>query len=92
MSKHLKPTLVRAFLDVIPKSRIFTVTFTKKDGTSRVMNCRRDVRKHLKGGESTIADKPNLVSVYEMGGGYRCFDIRRVRTISGAGAVLETIY
>jgi hypothetical protein len=32
------------------KGKFFTVTFTKKDGTERVMNARLDVKKYLKGG------------------------------------------
>ena len=30
--------------------KIFSVTFTKKDGSSRAMNCRTGVKKHLTGG------------------------------------------
>ena len=33
------------------KGKFFTVTFTKKDGTTRVMNARLGVRAYLKGGE-----------------------------------------
>jgi hypothetical protein len=33
------------------KGKIFTVTFIKKDGTTRVMNARLGVKKYLKGGE-----------------------------------------
>ena len=33
------------------KGKIFTVTFVKKDGTTRVMNARLRVRSYLKGGE-----------------------------------------
>jgi hypothetical protein len=32
--------------------KIVTVTFTKKDGSIRIMNCRLGVTKHLKGGSS----------------------------------------
>jgi hypothetical protein len=32
-------------------TKIFSVTFTKKDGTTRDMVCRLGVTKHLKGGE-----------------------------------------
>jgi hypothetical protein len=32
-------------------NKFFTVEFIKKDGTIRVMNCRLNVKKHLKGGE-----------------------------------------
>jgi hypothetical protein len=33
------------------KGEFFTVTFVKKDGTTRVMNARLGVRKYLKGGD-----------------------------------------
>jgi hypothetical protein len=33
------------------KGKFFTVTFTKKDGTTRVMNARLGVKAYLKGGE-----------------------------------------
>ena len=33
------------------KGKFFTVTFTKKDGTTRVMNARLGVKAYLKGGD-----------------------------------------
>lgn len=42
-----------------------TVTFLKKDGTVRKMNCRMGVTKHLKGGESTL-NPDQYVTVYDM--------------------------
>jgi hypothetical protein len=52
-----------------------TVEFTKKDGSLRKMNFRVGVKKHLKGGESTVAHKTNLVSVYDVQAkGYRVFN------------------
>ena len=38
----------------------------KKDGSERIWNCRTGVRKHLKGGFSTIAGKAALMGVWEM--------------------------
>lgn len=56
--------------------RTFTVHFVKKDGTVRKINCRTNVRKYLKGGESTIAGKPNLLSVFDMQKkAYRCINL-----------------
>lgn len=49
------------------KSDFFTVEFFKKDGTLRVMNCRRGIKKHLKGGQ--LAYDPvakGLIPVYDM--------------------------
>lgn len=63
----------------------FTVWFVKKDGTERKMICQRGVTKHLMGGHSTIEGIDDLIGVYEIGKGYRCFDRNRVlRLRSGA--------
>lgn len=45
--------------------RFFTVKFTKKDGTERVMTARLGVKKDLKGGVSTTAHIDNLVTVWD---------------------------
>jgi hypothetical protein len=49
------------------KGKFFTVTFTKKDGTERVMNARLGVKAYLKGG--TLPYNPNdkgLIPVFDM--------------------------
>jgi hypothetical protein len=55
------------------KGAFFTVTFVKKDGTTRVMNARFGVKKYLKGGDlpyDPIAK--GLLPVYDMKSqGYR---------------------
>lgn len=58
--------------------RFFHVTFQKQDGTTREMNCRMGVHKHLKGGESTTAHIPMIQGVYDLANGYRCFYRDRV--------------
>ena len=59
------------------KGRIFTVTFIKKNGEQRVMNCRTGVTKHLRGGTKTTPD--SLITVYDVQNrGYRCFDPKTV--------------
>ena len=46
---------------------IFTATFVKKNGDVRVMNCRLNVKKHLKGGELKYDAKArNLLPVFDM--------------------------
>lgn len=63
--------------------RVFTATFVKKDGTTRDMNCRLGVVKHLAGGESTTAHKDNLLTVYDMqSSGYRCINLDTVTDIT----------
>jgi len=46
--------------------RIFTVTFTKKNGDLRKMNCRLGVRSPLKGGENTTRYLPQYLTVFDM--------------------------
>jgi hypothetical protein len=66
--------------------KFFQVVFTKKDGSERVLNGRTGVRKHLKGGQSTISANPSLVSVYDVQAqGYRCFDADRVISLKVDG-------
>lgn len=63
ISKADAKTLIKA-----TKGKFFTVTFTKKDGTTRVMNCRLGVKAYLKGGELPYDPEPKgLIPVYDMG-------------------------
>jgi hypothetical protein len=50
------------------KGTIFSVMFTKKDGSVRTMNCRRGVSKGVKGVRSnSVSDREhNVLTVYEM--------------------------
>lgn len=48
------------------KGRIFTVTFIKANGEVRQLNGRLEVKKHLRGGDSTTAHIPNLITVFDM--------------------------
>ena len=65
--------------------KFFTVTFKKKDGSIRIMNCRTGVTKALKGGKSTI-DHDNYLVVYEMASKeYRCINKDTIMHIAVAG-------
>ena len=65
------------------KGRIFTVTFTKKDGSTRVMNCRLGVTKHLKGGTSTL-NPDEYITVYDMQNkGYRAINRSTIIDVKG---------
>jgi hypothetical protein len=49
------------------KGKFFTVTFIKKDGTTRVMNARLGVKVYLKGGELPYdANEKGLIPVYDI--------------------------
>ena len=64
-------------------NKFFTVSFTKKDGSIRVMNARLNVKKHLKGGElSYNPDKVNNIIVYDLNNkGYRTINLDALKTI-----------
>lgn len=63
--------------------KFVTVTFVKKDGTLRKMNCRTGVTKHLKGGESTL-DAEQYVTVYDVAkAAYRAINRDTIIDISG---------
>ena len=64
--------------------KIVSVTFLKKDGTIRVMNCRLGVTKHLKGGSSTL-DPTKYITVYDLQAkGYRAIAKDQILAIKGA--------
>lgn len=69
--------------------RVFSVVFTKKDGSERHMNCRTGVKKHLAGGELKFDPKSKgLFSIYDMQAkGYRFINLN---TISGLQIAGET--
>lgn len=81
--------------------KVFSVTFTKKDGSERKMVSRFGVTKYLTGGVATYNGKDNNlnnVGVYEMvqdiqgkftEGCYRCFSMDRVKSIKISGKTME---
>jgi hypothetical protein len=59
----------RKAVSLINKSggKIFTVEFVKKDGELRKMNCRREVKKGVKGiGMSYDPEEYSLITVYDL--------------------------
>ena len=62
---------------------VFGAKFVKKTGGERVMNCRIGVTSKLKGGVSTTAHKPNLVTVYDMvNKGYRSINLDTLKSLT----------
>jgi hypothetical protein len=83
-----KREMIMNLISKADPNHTFTVVFTKKDGSERKMNCRRGVTKYLKGGESTIAHKTNLLGVFDMQeGDYRCFNMDTTKEIRISGSV-----
>jgi len=75
-------------------SQVFTVTFVKRStGEKRVMNCRKGVVKHLKGGEQKYDPaKKNLVTVFDMQKGqYRTIALESIMKIAMQGEVFDVI-
>jgi hypothetical protein len=65
------------------RGRFFTVTFRKKDGTTRVMNARLGVKAYLRGGSLPYdPEEKNLLPVYDMKSkGYRMVNLDTVSNI-----------
>lgn len=68
---------------------IFSVEFTKKDGTLRKMLCRIGVTKHLKGGQKKY-DYDNLLTVFSLDKkAYRTVNINTLNQIKAKGKVIN---
>lgn len=89
MSRNIN--FIRSVLNsALEGGRIATITFIKKDGTVRDMNCRKGVTSHLKGGISTTANIPHLMTVFDtQKGEYRSINLNTVTQVKGRGMVVE---
>jgi hypothetical protein len=77
----------RALATIVAESngKIVNVTFTKKDGSLRVMTCRLGVQKHLKGGDSTL-DADKYLTVFDMAKqGYRAINRDTIVSVKANG-------
>ena len=65
------------------KGKIFSVTFTKKNGETREMICRKGVKKHLKGGKLMFdPNEKGLAVVFDMKkNAYRMININTLEKI-----------
>ena len=65
--KQIINTSVQDIADKLKASngRLFSVTFTKKDGSKRLLMGRLGVTKGLVGGENTVKHMPNYLTVTE---------------------------
>lgn len=73
-------------MEVGSNGKIFTVRFIKRStGEFRTMNCRLDVKKHLKGGTKAYNDADHrLLTVYDLKSkGYRCIPLEGLTEING---------
>lgn len=67
--------------------QVFSVVFTKKDGSVRHMNCRTGVKKYVKGvGLAFDAKEKGLFGVYDMQSkGYRFINVNTIQGLQVAG-------
>lgn len=71
-------------------NHFLSVTFQKADASIRTLQGHLHVKKHLKGGDSTIAHKPDLVSIFDIQkSAYRCFNKSRVKSMRVNGNVYK---
>lgn len=70
------------------KGKFISVSFHKKDGTLRVMNCRTGVIKHLKGGQCTL-NRDQYLIVYDLiKKGYRAINKESIVSVTIGGDVI----
>jgi hypothetical protein len=69
------------------QNKIFSVEFTKKDGTLRKMVCRLGVKKHLKGGELKYSPEDfNYLTVFDLQSEeYRTINVNTLKSITFEG-------
>lgn len=72
-------------------NKIFSVEFTKKDGSLRKMVCRLGVKKHLKGGELGYdAEALNYLTVFDLQSEeYRTINVNTLKSITFEGVTYE---
>lgn len=58
--------MTKTQLQQLAKNKIFTATFIKANGELRTLNCRLNVKKYLKGGISTVVNRDDLITVFDM--------------------------
>jgi len=82
-------TLVKGLGDGL----IFSVTFTKVDGTLREMVCRMGVKSRLAGGKKSFNDEEkNILTVFDMENeGYRSIKIENIVKIVAHGEIIYEV-
>ena len=81
-------------LDQFGPGKVLKVTFTKKDGSERVMVCTRDhelipeddLPKYVKEGTEPPKENVQICNVYEIDNGWRSFRYDSVKRIQSAKA------
>ena len=78
-------------IKIVGDGRIFSATFVKKDGTLRVMNCRRGVSKGVTGvGLTFNPSEKQLLGVFDMHKDqHRFINLQTLQRIQAGGQVYE---
>ena len=78
-------------IEIVNDGRVFSATFVKKDGTLRVMNCRRGVSKHVTGtGLKFNPQDKQLLGVFDMHKDqHRFINLQTLTQIRAGGEVYE---
>lgn len=70
--------------------KFFSVVFEKKDKSVREMTCRLGVQKHLKGGQNTLSDYPQYVTVFDVEKeDYRAINLDTLLQIKTGGVTIS---
>jgi hypothetical protein len=75
---------------LLSNGRFFTVTFIKKDGSTRRMTARTGVKKHLRGGTNKNTNPNHLIVWSVADKGYRTVDINAITKLTFNGETYTT--
>lgn len=91
MTKPILKTKLLEKLIRLSDGQIFSVSFTKNDGTNREMRARLGVTKHLKGGSKPFLDSDHgLITVFDMDKkAYRSIKLDRISQLKINGEVFK---
>lgn len=92
MKERIHKEDIPTLLKTIPNGSIFSVTFIKKNGEERLMNCRKGVRKYLNPNPSRPRPEmpPEEITVYDLKNkGYRMFNMNTTTKIKACHVEFE---
>ena len=82
-------TLVPSAIKNMVGHKIFKAMFVKRNGEVREMNCRLEVKKHLKGGKD-VNNKDRYLTVYDLKSkGYRNINLNTIIEIRCGGNIIK---
>lgn len=86
----MEPLRTREDFEKLVGSGYFTVKFTKKDGSERVLNGRLGVKKYVKGTDKRTHLPDDLVIVYDQQKEqYRSFHLDSLKEVRAGGLVYQ---